>query len=155
MLRISSRWTAWHKWRPLLPLLCLPVACAATYGLGFPVMWAVTVFGTYAAVSAAFLPLNWGLADEVEQAGDVLRVRRGSVEARVVLADVQAVRPASWLQRGQLMLELREPGVLGRHIVFLPQANPWLDSGKNAILADLERRVSAASAARPSKRRQP
>lgn len=151
MRRISSRWTAWHKWGPLLPLLCLPVACAATYGVGFPVMWAVAVFGTYAAISAAFLPLNWGLADEVEQAGDVLRVRRGSVEARVALAEVQEVRPAGWLQRGQLMLELREPSALGRHIVFLPQANPWLDSGKNAILADLQQRVGEVSDARLSR----
>jgi hypothetical protein len=152
MRRISSRWTAWHKWRPLLPLLFLPVACAATYSAGFPVIWAVTVFGTYAAVSAAFLPLNWGLADEVEQAGDVLRVRRGTVEARVALADVHEVRPAGWLQRGQLLLELRKPGVLGRHIVFVPQAGHWFDMGRNAVLADLQKRVGATSRARPPSR---
>lgn len=149
MLRISSPWTAWRKWRPLLPLAFLPIACAATCAAGFPVMWAATVFGTYAAVSAAFLPLNWGLADEVEWAGDLLRVRRGKVETRVALADVQALRPAGWLQRGQLMLELRKPGVLGRHIVFLPLGNSWPGYRKHPAVADLERRVGQMRDARP------
>lgn len=90
-----------------------------------------------------FRRLIWDLADEVEDFGDYLRVRRGSIEERVKLSDVMNVSMSQFTNPKRITLRLRKPGAFGDEIVFIPQApmfrlNPFT---RNAIAERLIRRV--------------
>ena len=87
--------------------------------------------------------LIWDLADEVEDHGDWLRVRRGSVEERVNLVDVMNVSMNQFSNPRRLSLRLRKPGAFGDEIVFIPQTqglrlNPF---ARNPIAESLIQRV--------------
>ena len=87
--------------------------------------------------------LIWDLADEVEDHGDWLRVRRGSVEERVNLADVMNVSMNQFSNPRRLSLRLRKPGAFGDEVVFIPQTqglrlNPF---ARNPIAESLIQRV--------------
>jgi hypothetical protein len=87
--------------------------------------------------------LIWDLADEVEDHGDWLRVRRGSVEERVNLVDVMNVSMNQFSNPRRLSLRLRKPGAFGDEIVFIPQTkglrlNPF---ARNPIAESLIERV--------------
>jgi len=90
-----------------------------------------------------FRKLIWDLADEVEDFGDYLRVRRGSVEERVNLVDVMNVSMNQFSNPRRLSLRLRKPGAFGDEIVFIPQTqglrlNPF---ARNPIAERLIQRV--------------
>lgn len=90
-----------------------------------------------------FRKLIWDLADEVEDFGDYLRVRRGSIEERVKLADVMNVSMSQFTNPKRITLRLRKPGAFGDEVAFIPQApvfrlNPFT---RNAIAERLIRRV--------------
>jgi len=90
-----------------------------------------------------FRKLIWDLADEVEDHGDWLRVRRGSVEERVNLVDVMNVSMNQFSNPRRLSLRLRKPGAFGDEIVFIPQTqglrlNPF---ARNPIAERLIQRV--------------
>jgi len=90
-----------------------------------------------------FRKLIWDLVDEVEDHGDWLRVRRGSVEERVNLVDVMNVSMNQFSNPRRLSLRLRKPGAFGDEIVFIPQTqglrlNPF---ARNPIAERLIQRV--------------
>ncbi|MGH8091511.1 MAG: hypothetical protein ACREO6_08675 [Rudaea sp.] len=90
-----------------------------------------------------FRKLIWDLADEVEDFGDYLRVRRGNIEERVKLADVMNVSMSQFTNPKRITLRLRKPGAFGDEVVFIPQApvfrlNPFT---RNAIAERLIQRV--------------
>jgi hypothetical protein len=87
--------------------------------------------------------LIWDLADEVQDFGDTLRVRRGSVEERVRLADVMNVSMSQFTNPKRITLRLRKPGAFGDEVVFIPRApmfrlNPF---ARNAIAERLIQRI--------------
>ena len=93
-----------------------------------------------------FRKLLWDLADSVDDARDYLLVRRGSIEQRVMLANVMNVSMSQFTNPPRLTLRLRQPGPLGDEIVFIPKApglrlNPFR---RNEIAEDLLRRVDRA-----------
>ena len=94
----------------------------------------------------AFRSMIWNLADEVRDGGDFLRVRRGSLEERVPLADVVNVGVSQFTNPQRISLRLRTRGKFGDEIAFLPrqpvlQFNPM---ARNEIAESLIKRVDAA-----------
>lgn len=91
----------------------------------------------------------WTLADEVHDGGDHLRVRRGSVEERIPLAEILNVSVTTHQHPQRIALRLARAGRLGDEIHFLPDSrfrwNPW---ARNEIAEDLIVRVDRARAAR-------
>ncbi len=103
--------------------------------LGMPLIMAA--FGFF-----LFRKLLWDLADEVQDGGDFLRVRRGAIEERVELSNVMNVSMSQFSNPRRLTLRLRRPGNLGEEISFIPkspfQLNPF---ARNPVAERLIERV--------------
>jgi hypothetical protein len=101
----------------------------------------MAVFGFF-----LFRKFIWDLADEVEDHGDYLRVRRGSVDERVPLSNVMNVSMNQLSNPPRLTLRLRKAGALGDEIAFIPRRgafrlNPF---ARNEIAERLLLRVDRA-----------
>ena len=74
------------------------------------------------AVNGVFMIKNdvIGLADDVLDEGDAVRVRRGLQEERIALSDIARVRYLPLLRGARVTLFLRRPGIFGDRIRFLP-----------------------------------
>jgi hypothetical protein len=66
-----------------------------------------------------------GLADEVLDCGDSLKVRRGRTEDAIPLSGISAVEVSSSGGFHRITVRLRERSKLGGRIEFLPQASLW------------------------------
>lgn len=84
----------------------------------------------------------WNLADEVQDCGSYLMVRRGSVRARVELSDISYVSTRQYTNPRRVTLRLRTPGAFGDRIVFLLKSsfrlNPFVG---NSAAEDLIQRI--------------
>ncbi|MDB6084174.1 MAG: hypothetical protein JWN43_2055 [Gammaproteobacteria bacterium] len=65
------------------------------------------------------------LADEVQDCGDYLKVRRGRVEESISFSTVSAADVTTSAGIHRITVRLREPTRLGGQIEFLPQASLW------------------------------
>ena len=95
-----------------------------------------------------FRKLLWGLADEVQDAGNYLLVRNGSIEQRIPLTNIMNVSMSQFTNPRRLTLRLRSPCEFGDEIAFIPKMagfrlNPF---ARNAIAEDLMKRVDEARA---------
>lgn len=93
-----------------------------------------------------FRKLLWDLADEVQDGGDYLLVRKGAIEKRIPLADIFNVSMNQFTNPKRVTLRLRSPGELGDEIAFIPKMpgfglNPF---ARNPVVEDLMRRVDQA-----------
>ena len=93
-----------------------------------------------------FRKLLWDLADEVQDGGSFLLVRKGPVERRIPLANITNVSMSQLTNPKRLTLRLRTPCEFGDEVVFIPKAplfslNPF---ARNAVAEDLLRRVDQA-----------
>ncbi|WHZ18838.1 MAG: hypothetical protein OJF55_000987 [Rhodanobacteraceae bacterium] len=93
-----------------------------------------------------FRKLLWDLADEVQDGGDYLLVRKGAIEKRIPLADILNVSMSQFTNPKRVTLRLRSPCELGDEIAFIPKMpvfrlNPF---ARNAVAEDLMRRVDQA-----------
>lgn len=89
-----------------------------------------------------FKKFVWDLADEVEDHGDYLVVRKGSVEQRVALSAVMNVSMSFSSRPPRLTLRLRQPGAFGDEIVFIPKSQfQWNPFARNQIAESLMQRV--------------
>lgn len=93
-----------------------------------------------------FRKLLWNLADEVQDGGSFLLVRKGAVEKRIPLADILNVSMSQFTNPKRVTLRLRNPCELGDEIAFIPKMpvfrlNPF---ARNAVAEDLMRRVDQA-----------
>ena len=98
-----------------------------------------------------FKKMFWVLADEVQDGGDYLVVRRGGEEATVYLKDIMNVSATTNMNPPQVTLRLVHPCRLGDELVFSPATgffslNPFR---KNEIVEDLIVRVDTARRLRP------
>jgi hypothetical protein len=85
------------------------------------------------------------LADEVYDEGDALRVRFGSDEERIPLANIINVSYAGFTNPQRVTLTLRTPGRFGREVTFSPPRtflSPLLR--RNPLVDELIERVDAA-----------
>ncbi|MBS0431613.1 MAG: hypothetical protein JSS21_04315 [Proteobacteria bacterium] len=110
-----------------LPFLLLPVA--------------MLVFGYF-----LFRNLAWDLADQVQDGGTYLLVRRGSIEQRVQLSDILNVSMSQFTNPKRLTLRLRTPCQFGDEIAFIPKLPAWQINpfARNPVAEDLMRRVDSA-----------
>ena len=93
-----------------------------------------------------FRKLLWDLADEVQDGGDYLLVRKGAIEKRIPLADIFNVSMSQFTNPKRITLRLRSPCEWGDEIAFIPKMpafrlNPF---ARNAVAEDLMRRVDQA-----------
>jgi len=93
-----------------------------------------------------FRKFVWDLADEVEDRGDYLLVRKGGIEERVPLANIMNVNMSQFTKPPRLTLRLRKAGVFGDEIAFIPRRpvlrfNPF---ARNEIAENLMLRVDRA-----------
>ena len=98
---------------------------------------AMLVFG-----AILFRMLLWNLADEVQDRGSYLVVRRGSVQEKVDLSNIIDVGTGEFANTRRLTLQLRTAGALGDRVVFVRQSpfrlNPFLS---NPDMDELIRRI--------------
>jgi len=148
---ISSRGTFFIKYvSPVLAVCFLAVWSVMALRSGpveevwmFP-MFAVAILAIW---TFAYYRYLWTLADEVEDGGNFLRVRRRSEEQRVRFEDI--INVAFERQQGgrRAVLRLARSGAFGDRIVFIPAMNFQLSlsmNPTNPIEEDLIRRVDAA-----------
>jgi hypothetical protein len=152
--RISSRNTFFMKrvfpllWFGCLALFVLIALNAARHGVKstpaaviFIVPLVMLIFGYLLMRRLVF-----DLADEVYDEGDALRVRFGSQEERIALADIINISYAGLTNPPRVTLTLRQPGSFGREVTFSPVQRifgPLLRT-TNPIVTDLIERVDAA-----------
>jgi hypothetical protein len=87
------------------------------------------------------------LADEVIDAQDVLKIRRGRVEETIPLSNVSAVEILSGSGFHRLSIRFHQRTKFGRKIDFLPQASLWSTvAAIKAVAIDLTERAQRARA---------
>ena len=84
------------------------------------------------------------LADEVFDEGDALRVRFGSDEERIALADIINVGYTQFVNPPRITLTLRQPGRFGREVSFSPPQSFFAPFVRNRLASELIERVEAA-----------
>jgi hypothetical protein len=89
--------------------------------------------------------LLFDLADEVIDEGDALRVRFGSEEERIALADIINVSYAGLTNPPRATLTLRHAGRFGKEIAFSPKKRFFsVISNRSPLVSELIERVDAA-----------
>ena len=85
------------------------------------------------------------LADEVLDAGDHLRVRKGAIEIDVPLREIEGVKE-SLLQKQPPRIELllKAPGPFGRVIAFIPSRDSLMPFTRSQLTYELRERVGRA-----------
>jgi hypothetical protein len=87
----------------------------------------------------------WDLADEVHDGGDFLKVRKGSEEDTIPLANIMNVSAATQMNPPRITLTLIKPCRFGNEVVFSP-VKPFSFNvfAKNPTAEELIVRVDAA-----------
>ncbi len=89
----------------------------------------------------------WDLADQVDDHGTYLEVRRGSVTDRIHMSNIMNVSATQFVNPPRVTLKLVTPGPLGREVSFSPKLPLSLGPvTKSAIVEDLTERANAARA---------
>lgn len=93
-----------------------------------------------------FRKLLWTLADQVQDGGSYLLVRRGSIEKRIPLGDIFNVSMSQFSNPKRVTLRLRTPCEWGDEIAFIPKMpslglNPF---ARSSVAEDLMWRVDQA-----------
>ena len=149
MQRISSSGTFFSK--RIFPALFL----------GFLVYFAIDAYrngdlGTdpFLVVGIAFMAVVgvfifrvfvWDLADEVNDFGTYLEVRRGRVTDKIEFSNIMNVSASEYVNPPRVTLRLVRPGALGKHVSFSPKVPfSFLPLAKSAVVEDLAERAYAA-----------
>ncbi len=149
--RISSRNTFFYKrafpviWFGIIALFVVVVILGTRKGPSPPVIVYLAPLLLLAIGYFVVRRLVADLADEVFDEGDALRVRFGSEEERIPLANIINVSYAGLTNPQRVTLTLRIPGRFGRQVTFSPPRR--LFGGlftDNPLVADLIERVDAA-----------
>ena len=93
-----------------------------------------------------FRKLVWPLADEVEDGGSYLLIRRGDMEERVPLSNIMNVSFARFNNPRRVTLRLRTPCAFGDEIAFIPKMPLFQFNAfaRNAVVESLMRRADDA-----------
>jgi hypothetical protein len=148
--RVSSRNTFFLKrvfpvlWFALVALSV--VATLAGARAGKPVPPPVFIVPLLLFVIGYFVlrRLVLDLADEVFDEGDALRVRFGSDEERIALADITNVGYTQFVNPPRITLTLRHPCRFGKEVSFSPPSSFFSPFVRNPYASELIERVQAA-----------
>lgn len=147
MKKISSGATRFYKW--LLPLfwfgflvffVTVPYWQFPDRGPERgPDLFFLVVPGFMAAIGFYFMKtLIWTLADEVQDGGDYLLVRKGSDQERIALSNVMNVNASTYMNPPRISLRLVKAGRFGAEISFLPVTGLRINRfAKNPVAEDL------------------
>ena len=87
--------------------------------------------------------LVFDLVDEVWDAGTELVVKNGGTEEHVRLSEIMNISYVTFTNPQRVTLSVRQPGLLGKEITFVPPAR-FMPFSKSPIVDDLIQRVDAA-----------
>lgn len=125
MKRISARSMTFYKW--IFPLLWFGglatfLFVALTQDIGARGRWPALLVPLVMMVFGFFLmkKLVWDLADEVEDHGDWLLVRKGGEEDRIPLSNIMNVNSVMHMNPPRVTLRLVRPGRFGNEVSFSP-----------------------------------
>ena len=154
MSTISSRWTWWtKKFTPLFAFVGVPSLlflpkdedfAAPGYAM-LALLFVVSVFCWWWFVS--------DLADEVEDHGDWLLVRRGDIEDKVLLTNIMRVNDSGRGDSPRIVLRLIAPGRFGRVVAFMPRPDSDWTLNPFAKTEVAENLIARVEQARDSARR--
>jgi hypothetical protein len=149
--RISSRNTFFVKrifpiiWVGMLALFVAIAFLSARNGSSPPVIVFIVPLLVFAIGYFVMRRLVLDLADEVYDEGDALRVRFGSDEDRIALANVINISYAGMTNPQRITLMLRTPGRFGREVTFSPPQTIFSPLFRtNPLVNELIERVDAA-----------
>ncbi len=87
----------------------------------------------------------WDLADEVNDHGTYLEVRRGNVVDRIDFNNIMNVSAAEYINPPRVTLRLVRAGAFGKHVSFSPKVPfSFRPLTKSAIVENLAERAYAA-----------
>jgi len=147
---LSSKLTFFMKWVvPVVWTVGIAVfvgIALATHAWGKDPAMLMTPVIMLLAGTIMYKVLIWNLADEVRDGGNVLIVRKRSIEERVPLSEIINIGITQFTNPQRLTLRLRTPGKFGDEIVFMPKQSlirirPF---ARNKIAELLIKRVDAA-----------
>ncbi len=100
----------------------------------------MAVVGTF-----IFWTFVWDLADEVNDHGTHLEVRRGKITERVEFSNIMNVSASEYANPPRVTLRLIQEGALGKNISFSPKVPfSFRPLAKSFVLDDLAERAHAA-----------
>jgi len=152
---ISSSLTRLHKQLvPVIWLVVLAMVLSGAVASGGAVAIVTTVVGAILMSAIGFVlmkKLVWDMADEVEDHGDYLVVRKGDEEERIALTNIVKVHETKLVNPPRITLSLGSPGRFGTDIVFTPAMKFRLNPlAKHPVVDDLNARADLARARRVS-----
>lgn len=155
MTVISSSLTRFHKRIfPAIWLAIFAMVMGSSIASGKPS--AIAAAGVCLAVMGVLTvvlmkKLVWDLADEVQDHGESLLVRKDGAEERIPLANIMAASATTMVNPPRITLRLVDPSRFGREIVFAPvmrfSFNPF---ATHPVAEDLTSRADLARARRVS-----
>jgi hypothetical protein len=87
----------------------------------------------------------WDLADEVNDHGSYLEVRRGKVIDKIEFNNIMNVSAAEYVNPPRVTLRLVKAGAFGRHVSFSPKVPfSFRPLAKSAVVEELAERAYAA-----------
>jgi hypothetical protein len=149
MTRLSSRWTYFYKrvfpvvWFGFIALFVLVpwITRHQVQGPPLPVLiflFVMTIFGYL-----LFRRLLFDLVDEMWDDGDALVARNGGIEQRIPLQTIMNVGFSTMTRPERVTLRLRDPGMLGQEVTFMPPSR-FILFKRNPITDELIERVDRA-----------
>lgn len=165
MNTISSQWTWWTKtFTPLFAFIGVPAMLLLPKDEDFGGVKGYLAIGAlFVGAVVCWLWFVIDLADEVQDCGDWLLVRRGGTDEKVMLTNIMEVKDSGRGDSPRIVLRLLVPGKFGRRIAFMPKQdvgwsfNPFAKTevGENLIARVEQARDNArrASSARKSELR--
>jgi hypothetical protein len=150
MKKISSGWITFYK--RMFPLLWFGglasfAVSGVTRGAVAEGEWMVVAMPFLMAAFGFVLmkKVIWDLADEVEDYGASLLVRKSGEEERISLSNIMNVNASTNMSPQRITLRLARPGRFGTEVAFMPPMwfsfNPF---AKNPVAEDLIVRVDRA-----------
>jgi len=149
--RISSRTTAFLKhafpviWLGVIALFTGVAVLGAQHGRSPPLFVYIASLMVLAVGYLVIRRLVLDLADEVYDEGDALRIRFGSDEDRIPLANIINVSYAGLTNPQRITLTLRAPCRFGRRVTFSPPLRLFGPIfADNPLVQELIERVDSA-----------
>jgi hypothetical protein len=95
--------------------------------------------------SFIFRSFVWDLADEVNDHGDYLEVRRGKLVDKIDIGNISKVSASEYANPPRVTLHLVKAGAFGLQVSFSPKAPlSFRPLAKSAVAEDLSNRADAA-----------
>jgi hypothetical protein len=144
MNRISDRWIVFYKWTASAMILLILASVSLQWSKSdgaWPWYFWVLIAAAIIATTAYGMIMGQ-LVDEVIDHGDHLRVRRGSIDGNIPIADIEQVSTSYAVRPVRVTLRLRRPGPFGNRVSFIPRHN-WLGAYvESAVAVELRQRIA-------------